>query len=427
MNRKIGVVGLGYVGLPLAIELGKVAKIIAYDLNSKRIEELREGKDNTNEIDKEILSSPNITFTSDPDNLANVDFYIVTVPTPIDDAKIPDLSSIIAASELISNYLKRNDIVVYESTVYPGVTEEECMPILEEKSGLKAGLDFYVGYSPERINPGDKKNSLRNIKKIISAQNEKTLDVVEDVYSCVIDAGLYRASSIKIAEAAKVIENIQRDLNIALMNELSIIFNKMNIDTGEVLKAAGTKWNFLSFEPGLVGGHCIGVDPYYLTHKAEKLNYHPEVILAGRRINDNMGKYVAESTVKKMISVGKTIKGSRVLVLGIAFKENIPDIRNSKAIDIIKEISTYGVDIDIYDPCVNRDEVKSKYGLSVLCGINEMNCYDGIIIAVKHRQFYELGIDGLKKIAKKNAVIADVKNLFKSDDIRNAGMIYWNL
>ncbi|HEX4911309.1 MAG TPA: nucleotide sugar dehydrogenase, partial [Permianibacter sp.] len=343
-SRKIAVIGLGYVGLPVAVAFGRSVETIGFDINAKRIAELKAGQDHTGEVTAAELAETRILYTDKIDEMRKADFFIVAVPTPVDDANIPDLTPMLKASVSVGKALKKGDIVVYESTVYPGATEEDCVPVLERESGLKCGVDFTVGYSPERINPGDKEHTFTKIKKVVSGQDAKTLDIVADVYSSVVTAGVYRAASIKVAEAAKVIENTQRDLNIALMNELAVIFHRMGIDTVDVLQAAGTKWNFLPFRPGLVGGHCIGVDPFYLTHKAEKLGYHPQVILAGRQINDDMGRFVAQETVKEMLKAGRPIHGARVAVLGLTFKEDCPDLRNSKVINIINELRSYGIE-----------------------------------------------------------------------------------
>ncbi|MFA5812500.1 MAG: nucleotide sugar dehydrogenase [bacterium] len=427
MNRKIAVVGLGYVGLPVAVAFGMHDEVVGYDISQRRIDELKKGHDSTGEVLDEDLRSSRILYTADPSHLKNCDFIIVAVPTPIDDAKRPDLTPVIKASETVGRNLSKGAIVVYESTVYPGVTEEICVPILERESGLKGGKDFKVGYSPERINPGDREHTFTKIKKVVSGQDAESLEIVAQVYASVVTAGVHKASSIKVAEAAKVIENTQRDLNLALMNELSVLFNKMDIDTREVLEAAGTKWNFLPFEPGLVGGHCIGVDPYYLTFRAEQIGYHPQVILAGRRINDSMGKHVAEQTVKKLIAAGKAIKGSKVLVLGLTFKEDIPDIRNTRVVDIVNELKDYGCEVHVYDPHADHDEVHEEYGLKLLANPADYAPYDGVVVAVKHKQFTELGIDGLKKLAGGPSVLADVKGIYSADDARIHGMTYWRL
>ena len=363
-KRKISVVGLGYVGLPVAVAFGKKHQVIAFDINQKRIDALKSGHDDTLEVSDQDLAQVDLLLTANPRDLRKADFHIVAVPTPINEANQPDLSSLLGASKIIGEQLKKGDIVVYESTVYPGATEEDCVPVLEEYSGLKCGVDFFVGYSPERINPGDKEHTFTTILKIVSGQNPETLDIIAEVYESVVTAGVCRASSIKAAEAAKVIENSQRDLNIAFVNELSKIFALMDIDTHEVLDAAASKWNFHKYNPGLVGGHCIGVDPYYLTHKAEKLGYHPQVLLAGRRINDGMAKYVASEVVKRMIQNGKSILGAKVAVLGVTFKEDCPDIRNSKVFDLIKELQEYQVDLEVFDPHADAEEVMHEYGFS---------------------------------------------------------------
>jgi UDP-N-acetyl-D-galactosamine dehydrogenase len=426
-KHKIAVVGLGYVGLPVAVAFGRHGEVVGFDINERRIAELKQQKDSTGEVLGEDLQASKVVYTSDPAQLKKCDFVIVAVPTPIDDAKRPDLTPLIKASEAVGRNLSRGSIVVYESTVYPGVTEEICVPILERESGLKGGVDFKVGYSPERINPGDREHTFTKIKKVVSGQDAESLEVIAEVYASVVTAGVHKASSIKVAEAAKVIENTQRDLNLALMNELSVLFNKMGIDTCDVLAAAGTKWNFLPFEPGLVGGHCIGVDPYYLTFRAEQLGYHPQVILAGRRINDSMGKHVAEQTVKHLIHAGKSVKGSKVLVLGLTFKENIPDIRNTRVVDIVMELKDYGCEVHVYDPHADSDEVHEEYGLQMLANPSEHAPYDGIVVAVKHRQFRELGVEGLKKLVGPSAILSDVKGLFKPEDIAMTGMTYWRL
>jgi UDP-N-acetyl-D-galactosamine dehydrogenase len=427
MKQNIAVVGLGYVGLPVAVAFGGRAEVVGFDVNERRIAELREGRDSTGEVFPEDLRAAKINYTSDPSALKDCNFIIVAVPTPIDDAKRPDLTPVINASESVGRNLAKGSIVVYESTVYPGVTEEICVPILERESGLKGGVDFKVGYSPERINPGDREHTFTKIKKVVSGQDAQSLEAIANVYASVVTAGVHKASSIKVAEAAKVIENTQRDLNLALMNELSVLFNKMGIDTREVLEAAGTKWNFLPFEPGLVGGHCIGVDPYYLTFRAEQLGYHPQVILAGRRINDSMGKHVAEQTVKKMIDSGKTIKGAKVLVMGLTFKEDIPDIRNTRVVDIISELKDFGCEVHVYDPHADHREVREEYGITMLTSPSEKEPYDGVVVAVKHRQFRELGVEGLKKIVGSSAVLADVKGIFTQEESRSADMVYWRL
>jgi len=409
--RKIGVVGLGYVGLPLAAAFGKKQPVVGFDVNHQRVEALRQGIDHTGEFTKEELEKTQAEYTTDPEKLARCGFIIVAVPTPITKVKQPDLSMLLSASETVGRYLQPGSIVVYESTVYPGATEEECIPVLEQYSGMKAGRDFFVGYSPERINPGDKEHTLRNIVKVVSAQNEKVLDIIAETYGQVVEAGVYRAPSIRVAEAAKVIENTQRDLNIALVNELAIIFDKLGLDTMEVLTAAGTKWNFLPFTPGLVGGHCIGVDPYYLTYKAQSIGYHPEVILAGRRINDNMGKYIATSLIKQMILKDIPVQGSTVTVLGITFKENVPDIRNSRVVDIISELRDFGVGVQVSDILADRQEVQREYSLC-LVPENQLRPADAVVLAVPHLEYCRRGwgfICGLLK--ERRGVVIDVKGV----------------
>lgn len=403
--EKIAIIGLGYVGLPLAVEFGKIMPTIGFDINKKRIGDLKEGKDFTKEVSvNELKSAKSLQFTSETSDLTDSTIFIVTVPTPIDQYKNPDLMPLIKASETIGKILKKNDVVIYESTVFPGCTEEICVPVLEEFSSLKYNVDFYCGYSPERINPGDKQHRLPTIKKVTSGSTAKIADKVDNLYKKIITAGTHKASSIKVAEAAKVIENSQRDLNIAFVNELALIFDKLGIDTHEVLEAAGTKWNFLPFKPGLVGGHCIGVDPYYLTYKAESLGYTPQVILAGRRINDNMGMYVANKVIKLMANNDNPIKNSRALVLGITFKENCPDIRNSRVIDVIKELEGFGVNIDVYDPEADSEEVKHEYGIELIDKPNGI--YNSIVLTVGHSQFQDLSLENLKN---EKTVVYDVK------------------
>ncbi len=425
-DRIVCVVGLGYVGLPVAVEFGRQMKTIGFDLNKSRVSELKKGTDRNSELTAEDLNQPLLTFTESIEDIRTANFFIVAVPTPIDDARQPDLKPILGASNSVGKVLKKGDIVVYESTVYPGVTEEECVPVLEKISGLKAGVDFKVGYSPERINPGDKEHTFTNIKKIVSGQDEESLGVIAQMYGSVVKAGVFKASSIRVAEAAKVIENTQRDLNIALMNELAIIFDQMGIDTHAVLQAAGTKWNFLKFIPGLVGGHCIGVDPYYLTHKAEKMNYHPEVILAGRRINDGMGKYIAQRTIKEMIGAGHNISGSRVTVLGLTFKENCRDIRNTKVVDIVKELEDYGVKTQVVDPMAYPDEAKHEYGIQ-LVPLNDVPPAEAVILAVSHKEFTDLSMDQIKKLMKHNPVFVDVKGVFTKATVESNGIRFWRL
>ncbi|KKB35457.1 nucleotide sugar dehydrogenase [Bacillus thermotolerans] len=426
MDRKIGVVGLGYVGLPVAVAFGKEHHIVGFDINEYRIETLRQGIDYTNEVTSEDLQRATIEFTNNPSSLAEVDFIIVAVPTPINENKQPDLTPLIKASETVGSNMKKGTIVVYESTVYPGATEEVCVPVLEGKSGLKAGKDFFVGYSPERINPGDKEHTFTTITKVVSGQNEEVLDIVADVYSSVVEAGVHKASSIKVAEAAKVIENTQRDLNIALMNELAIIFDKLGIDTSEVLKAAGTKWNFLNFSPGLVGGHCIGVDPYYLTHKAESVGHHPQVILAGRRINDNMGDFVATSLIKKMIHRNMPVQGARVTVLGLTFKENVPDLRNSKVIDVIRELQEFGVDVQVTDAIANPEEAMEEYGVR-LVSYEKLLPADAVVFAVPHVEYVSKGWSQFNQLLKHGkGIVVDIKSALDSS-LRPSNIDLWRL
>ena len=412
---RIGVVGLGYVGLPLAVEFGKHYPTVGFDINAERIAELEAGRDSTLEVESEELGeATQLSYSNAVDALADCNFYIVTVPTPIGDSNRPILTPLKMASHTLGELLKSGDIVVYESTVYPGATEEFCVPILEEDSGLKMNEDFYVGYSPERINPGDKEHRLPTILKVTSGSTPEAADFVDRVYASIVTAGTHKASSIKVAEAAKVIENTQRDVNIALINELAMIFERVGIDTEEVLEAAGTKWNFLPFRPGLVGGHCIGVDPYYLTYKAQQLGYHPQMILAGRRINDNMPLYVVSQIVKKMLWKGIKPLGARVLILGLAFKENCPDVRNTRVVDIARELETYGVDVDIHDPWVDAEEAKDEYGVE-LVGEPADGGYDAVIIAVAHTQFAELGADGLRAFCKPESVLYDIKYVLPAE------------
>ena len=417
---KIAVIGLGYVGLPLAVEFGKVRSVVGFDVNQSRLNELRAGVDSTKETNREELAAAkNLTFTSNASDLAGCNFYIVTVPTPVNVDKIPDLSMLASASTLVGGVLKKGDVVVYESTVYPGATEEDCVPILEKCSKLKFNEDFFCGYSPERINPGDKEHTLTKIMKVTSGSNEACAALVDDLYSEIITAGTYKAESIKVAEAAKVIENTQRDLNIALMNELSKIFNKMDLDTEAVLLAAGTKWNFLPFKPGLVGGHCIGVDPYYLTHKSIELGYKPEIILAGRKLNDGMSSYVASTMVSMLAEQGQHNQLNRVLVLGLTFKENCPDIRNSKVLDLVEAFPKDHYEIHVYDPWVNRADFSGQSTINLIDELAE-NCYSGIILAVPHDCLVELGIEEIKKKGKDGALFFDLKSAFdkKASDFR---------
>lgn len=412
---KIAVIGLGYVGLPLAVEFGKQRPVIGFDINAARIAALNRGVDNTLEASSEELAeAKHLSYSCNADDLASCNLYIVTVPTPIDDHKKPDLTPLIRASETIGKFLKIGDIVVYESTVYPGATEDVCVPVLEGVSGLKFNEDFFCGYSPERINPGDKQHRLPNICKVTSGSTPEVAEQVNILYASIISAGTYKAESIKVAEAAKVIENTQRDLNIALINELAIIFNRMGIYTEAVLRAAGTKWNFLPFRPGLVGGHCIGVDPYYLTHAAEALGYHPQIILAGRRLNHGMGTYVAGQMVKAMLRKRIQVDGARVLVLGLTFKENCPDLRNTRVIDVINELAEYGVNVDVYDPWVNAEEAESEYGLIPLSAPADAH-YDGIVLAVAHEQFQQLGADAVRRMGRDNHVFYDLKHVFPTN------------
>ncbi|SFP43698.1 Vi polysaccharide biosynthesis UDP-N-acetylglucosamine C-6 dehydrogenase TviB [Qipengyuania nanhaisediminis] len=414
-DSRIAIIGLGYVGLPLAVEFGKTRSVIGFDVDEDRIEALKNGRDATLEVnDRELAEARGLVFESDPDSLKNANCYIVTVPTPIDSSNRPDLTPLLRASKTVGSVLKRGDIVIYESTVYPGATEEECVPVLEHVSGLRHNEDFFTGYSPERINPGDKVHRLTTITKITSGSNSEVAAHIDALYSSIVTAGTYRASSIRVAEAAKVIENTQRDLNIALINELAIIFNKMGIDTDAVLQAAGTKWNFLPFRPGLVGGHCIGVDPYYLTHKAESLGYHPQLVLAGRRLNDGMGAYVAGQLVKEMIKHQIQVNGSKVLVMGLAFKENCPDLRNTRVVDVIEELKDYGVDVDVYDPWVNSNEAERQYGIRPISMPPE-NAYDGIVVAVSHQQFEDRGIDSIRALGRETHVLYDLKGIWRAD------------
>lgn len=405
----VAVIGLGYVGLPLAVEFGKHRPVIGFDIREERIAELRGGSDHTLETSPgELAEAKHLSFTADPADLAKATIYIVTVPTPIDGSKRPDLTPLIRASETLGKVLKRGDIVIYESTVYPGATEEDCVPVLERVSGLTFNDDFFAGYSPERINPGDKAHRLTTIRKVTSGSTPEIAETVDALYASIITAGTHKAESIRVAEAAKVIENTQRDLNIALINELAIIFNRMGIDTEAVLKAAGTKWNFLPFRPGLVGGHCIGVDPYYLTHKAEALGYHPQVILAGRRINDGMGAYVAGQMVKAMLKRRIQVSGAKVLVLGLAFKENCPDLRNTKVVDIIGDLQDYGITVDVHDPWVDAEQARAEYGVEMVAA-PETAAYDGIILAVAHDQFVEGGEASVRRYGAPSHILYDLK------------------
>lgn len=411
-DNTIAIIGLGYVGLPLAVEFGKVRPVIGFDINPQRIAELQGGKDHTLECSPEELSQASyLRYSCTPADLQQAQVFIVTVPTPVDTANRPDMTPLVKASTTVGKALKKGDVIIYESTVYPGATEEVCVPVLEQYSGLKFNVDFFCGYSPERINPGDKEHRLPTIKKVTSGSLPQVADAVDALYAQIITAGTHKASSIKVAEAAKVIENTQRDVNIALMNELSLIFHKLGIDTLEVLQAAGTKWNFLPFRPGLVGGHCIGVDPYYLTHKAQEVGYHPEVILAGRRINDGMASHVADETIKLMLRKGIAVLNSRILVLGLTFKENCPDVRNTKVVDIVKALQGYNTQVDVYDPWIDLQEAEYEYGLQCLPQVPEAGQYSAIILAVGHQQFVQLGEAGIKAWGVPNAVLFDVKSI----------------
>ncbi|CEA06303.1 UDP-glucose/GDP-mannose dehydrogenase-like protein [Pseudomonas saudimassiliensis] len=413
---KLAIIGLGYVGLPLAVEFGKKRPVIGFDINQSRINALNEGHDSTLEVDdEEMKEAKHLSYTAAPADLEAANVYIVTVPTPIDEHKRPDLTPLCKASETIGKTLKKGDIVIYESTVYPGATEEECVPVLERVSGLKFNVDFFAGYSPERINPGDKEHRVTNIKKVTAGSTPEIADLVDALYNEIITAGTHKASSIKVAEAAKVIENTQRDLNIALINELAVIFNKMGIDTEAVLQAAGTKWNFLPFRPGLVGGHCIGVDPYYLTHKAQSIGYHPEIILAGRRLNDSMGAYVVSQLVKCMMKKRIHVDGAKVLIMGLTFKENCPDLRNTKVVDIVKELSEYNIEVEVYDPWVSVAEAEQEYGITP---VREpvIGSYDGIVIAVGHNQFKKLGASNIRHFGKAEHVLYDLKYLLAAEE-----------
>ncbi len=426
-NCVLAVVGLGYVGLPLAVEFGKKFRTIGVDLSEAKVATYQQMRDPTGEVASDDLRAAKLLyFTTDPRRLASADFIVVAVPTPVDEANIPDFSPLVSASTIVGQHMKKGAIVIYESTVYPGATEEVCIPILIRESGLRWKRDFHVGYSPERVSPGDKDRTVTKIVKVVSGDDEATLQAVGDLYQSVITAGVHRASSIKVAEAAKVIENTQRDLNIALMNELAIIFDKMDIDTSEVLEAAGTKWNFLKFKPGLVGGHCIGVDPYYLTHKAEKLGYHPQVILAGRRINDGMAAWLAQQTVKLMIGAASPIKGAKVVVLGITFKENCSDIRNSKVTDLMRELRDYGCEVSVHDPIAEPTEAKHEYGIE-LTPWEQLPQADALIAAVAHRQYVEMPLDDLLAKLKTTGVFVDVKAAYPKQVIREAGFCVWRL
>ena len=420
-EASVAVIGLGYVGLPIALAFAKKIKVIGFDINEKRVNMMKKGVDPSNELNKKDFAGADISFTHKLEDLKKANFFIVAVPTPIDEHNLPDLKPLIGASTTVGKVLKKGDYVVYESTVYPGCTEEDCIPVLEQHSGLKFKKDFKVGYSPERINPGDKEHTITKILKIVSGCDAESLDNIAKTYEIIVEPGTHRASSIQVAEAAKIIENTQRDINIALMNELSIIFNKMNINTYDVLAAAGTKWNFLKFSPGLVGGHCIGVDPYYLTHKAESLGYHARVINSGRYVNDSMGFYVAKNCVKKIIAAGKNISKSKVLVMGATFKEDVSDIRNSKVADIVKELRSYGVKVEIVDPHADTDELKHEYGF----GLNKLaKGYDGVIVAVNHKEYKSLDEKYFTSILSKKGILVDVKGMYKG---KIKGLTYWSL
>lgn len=450
-NEKISIIGLGYVGMPIAVAFAKKVDVIGFDVNKEKIQLYKNGVDPTKEVGNEVVKETTVQFTSDETRLKESKFHIVAVPTPVRDDHTPDLTPVESASRTLARNLTKGSIVVFESTVYPGVTEDICVPILEKESGLKCGKDFKVGYSPERINPGDKVHRLETIVKVVAGQDEETLETVAKVYELVVDAGVHRAESIKVAEAAKVIENAQRDINIAFMNELSIIFNKMKIDTKAVLRAAGTKWNFLNFSPGLVGGHCIGVDPYYLTYKAEQMGYHSQIILSGRKINDDMGKYIAESTVKKMIKANKQINGAKVAIFGITFKENTPDVRNTKVVDVIRELEEYGIEVKVVDPAADKEDLWHEYKIN-LYNIEDIKEMDAVIFAVPHEEFNAINLkdvvamfgtsDYINKevmaevaatsenalnVDNNSSVLIDIKGIFNREEAENAGLSYWRL
>lgn len=425
-DRKIAIIGLGYVGLSLAVGFGQKYKVIGFDTKITRISELQKNFDRNGEFPKKILEKNQIKYTSHADDLGTADFYIIAVPTPITTSHQPDISLLLNASRLVGKYLKKGDVVVYESTVYPGATEEDCIPILEKTSQLQSGTDFKVGYSPERINPGDDQHTLANTIKIVSGQDEQTLQLIADVYSKVVTAGVYKASSIKVAEAAKVIENTQRDLNVSLVNEIALIMHRLNIDTTEVLDAAATKWNFLPFRPGLVGGHCIGVDPYYLTYKAETVGYFPDVILSGRRINDMMGKFIAEKTIKNLIKIGVPIKHCRIGLFGVTFKENCLDTRNSRVFDVINELCTYDVDLMVHDPLVDPSRLQKEHGVT-LCALDDMHDLDAIILAVAHKAYVDMDKKQLKEKLNGRGLIMDVRSLLDPDEFKGSGIVVWRL
>lgn len=421
-EKKMAVIGLGYVGLPIALEFARKVSVIGFDINPERVELMKKGIDPSNELEKGAFEGCDIEFTANADDLKEASFYIVAVPTPIDRSNKPDLTPVLAASRTVANAISEGDYVVYESTVYPGCTEEDCVPVIEELSGLKAIEDFKVGYSPERINPGDREHTLSTIVKVSSGCDKESSEIIAKVYELVVEAGVHRASSIKVAEAAKIIENTQRDVNIALINELSIIFNRMGINTYEVLEAAGTKWNFLNFRPGLVGGHCIGVDPYYLTHKAEKLGYHAQIITSGRFVNDSMGGYVAKQTVKKIISKNKDIRNARVLVMGATFKENVSDIRNSKVVDTVKEFQSFGVEVDVIDPHASAKEVMEEYGYELVKEPKPK--YDAVVVAVNHREYENLPESYFADLLDEEGVFVDLKGIYRG---KMNGFLYWSL
>jgi UDP-N-acetyl-D-glucosamine/UDP-N-acetyl-D-galactosamine dehydrogenase len=450
-EEKISLVGLGYVGMPIAVAFAKKVDVIGFDVNKQKIELYNNGIDPTKEVGNEVIKNTTVEFTSDESKLREAKFHIVAVPTPVREDRTPDLTPVESASRTLGKNLTKGSIVVFESTVYPGVTEDICVPILEKESGLICGVDFTVGYSPERINPGDHEHRLETIIKVVSGMDKETLDIIAKVYELVVDVGVYKAESIKVAEAAKVIENSQRDINIAFMNELSIIFNKMGIDTKAVLEAAGTKWNFLKFSPGLVGGHCIGVDPYYLTYKAEQEGYHSQIILSGRKINDDMGKYIAESTVKKMIKANKQINGAKVVIFGVTFKENCPDVRNTKVVDVIKELEEYGVDVKVVDPAADKDDLWHEYRIN-LCKVEDIKEMDAVIFAVPHDEFKAIQLEDVKRmfgtteyfnteamnevaatsefnidVNRNDCVLMDIKGMFNRKEAENAGFLYWRL
>ena len=428
-KEKVALIGLGYVGMPIAVAFAKKVDVIGFDVNEEKVDLYKQGIDPTNEVGDDVIKESTVEFTANPEKISEAKFIIVAVPTPINRDKTPNLAPVISASKIVGKYMTKGSIVVFESTVYPGVTEDVCLPILESESGLKAGVDFKIGYSPERINPGDKEHRLENIVKVVSGMDEESLDTIAKVYELVVEAGVHRASTIKVAEAAKVIENSQRDINIAFMNELSMIFDKLDIDTKEVLEAAGTKWNFLPFSPGLVGGHCIGVDPYYLTYKAEQEGYHSQIILSGRRINDDMGKYVAESLVKKLINADVAIKGAKVGIIGFTFKENTPDTRNTRVIDIVEELNEYGVETIITDIEADKKEAHQEYGIEFV-DFDELNNLDAVILAVGHKQYKELTTLDFERLYNNDLtekILFDIKGVLDKDIFEDAGYTYWRL